>query len=77
MVAPLLADQFYWGERTRVLGLGPGVINLKRIGSRSLEYKISDLMTNKKYAGNAIFTAEKIREENGVENTLKFIKTLE
>jgi UDP:flavonoid glycosyltransferase YjiC (YdhE family) len=77
MVAPLLADQFYWGERTRVLGLGPGVISLKRIGGRSLEDKIIDLMTNKKYMENAIFTAKKLREENGMENTLKFIKTLE
>jgi UDP:flavonoid glycosyltransferase YjiC (YdhE family) len=76
MVVPLMTDQFYWGERTRVLGLGPGTVNLKQVNSKKLEVKILDLMTNTHYAKNAVALGERLRAEDGVKNTVKYIEGL-
>jgi UDP:flavonoid glycosyltransferase YjiC (YdhE family) len=75
MVVPLIADQFYWGERTRLLGIGPGSINIKRINYEQLERKIIDLVTNKTYTENAIALSKSILAEDGVKNVIAVIES--
>jgi UDP:flavonoid glycosyltransferase YjiC (YdhE family) len=75
MVVPLIADQFYWGERTHFLGIGPGSINIKRINYEQLERKIIDLVTNKTYAENAIRLSKNILAEDGVKNVIAIIES--
>ncbi|MDR0539679.1 MAG: glycosyltransferase, partial [Spirochaetaceae bacterium] len=76
MVVPLIADQFYWGERTRLLGIGPGSISIKRISYKQIESKIIDLVTNKIYAENAMRLSKKIIAEDGVNNIITLIEKL-
>jgi UDP:flavonoid glycosyltransferase YjiC (YdhE family) len=75
MVVPLIADQFYWGECTRLLGLGPGSISIKRINYEQLESKIVDLVTNKIYAEKAALLSKEIFAEDGVKNVIAIIES--
>ncbi|MDR0554779.1 MAG: glycosyltransferase [Treponema sp.] len=72
MVAPLLIDQHYWGQRVTGLGLGPSSIRIT-ISKGALEGKIRDLLDNPAYKTNASTLGEKIRAERGIENFLEYI----
>jgi UDP:flavonoid glycosyltransferase YjiC (YdhE family) len=74
MVMPQLIDQFYWGERTRILGLGPGGVNTKKLNHDKLESYVLDLMNNPKYKAAAAHYGEKISAENGLDNAVDFIE---
>jgi UDP:flavonoid glycosyltransferase YjiC (YdhE family) len=73
MALPKFVDQYYWAERIRVLGIGPGGINQKKISDTALEEKVLDLMTNETYAKNAGALGEKLRAEDGVKNAVTAI----
>jgi UDP:flavonoid glycosyltransferase YjiC (YdhE family) len=75
MVVPLLLDQFYWGQRIKELGIGPGSVKMK-IPSRShLEEKVLDLVNNPAYKENAARLGEQIRDEKGLEEVCKHIES--
>jgi UDP:flavonoid glycosyltransferase YjiC (YdhE family) len=74
MVVPMVIDQFYWGYRTRVLGIGPGYVNIKRVKKDTLESKLFALMENPTYKKNAAALGEKIQKENGVQLAADYIE---
>jgi UDP:flavonoid glycosyltransferase YjiC (YdhE family) len=74
MVIPHLIDQHYWARRTKLLGLGPGGINIKKLTQDKLETHVLDLMQNLLYKKNAAEFGEKIRTENGLENAARYIE---
>jgi UDP:flavonoid glycosyltransferase YjiC (YdhE family) len=74
MIQPLFLDQWYWAERVRELGAGPGKIDMKKSGA-GFENKVLDLVNNGNYAWNAAALGEKIRGENGLENACRQIES--
>ncbi|GHV83167.1 glucosyltransferase [Spirochaetia bacterium] len=74
MITPMFLDQWYWAYQTKLLGCGPGYINIKRISKKQLEKKIVSLMTNQNYAHNAAQIGVQVRAENGLEQTCNFIE---
>jgi UDP:flavonoid glycosyltransferase YjiC (YdhE family) len=74
MIQPLFLDQWYWAERTRELGAGPGKANLKRISREQLKEKVARLASDEGYAQNAALLGERIRAENGLANICKHIE---
>ncbi|MDR2501071.1 MAG: glycosyltransferase [Treponema sp.] len=67
MLVPLLLDQFYWGQRVKDLGIGPGSVKMRRLSEAKLEEKTLDLMNNGRYKIQAHALAEQIRSERGLE----------
>ncbi|MDR1447160.1 MAG: glycosyltransferase [Treponema sp.] len=82
MVVPLLIDQFYWGQRVKELGIGPGSVKMKTSikpasagKASSLEEKVLDLVNNPVYKENAARLGEQIRSEKGLEEICKHIES--
>jgi UDP:flavonoid glycosyltransferase YjiC (YdhE family) len=74
MVIPHVIDQHYWARRTKLLGLGPGGLNIKKLTPEKLEAQVLDLTTNASYQKNAAAFGEKIRAENGLETAACYIE---
>jgi len=75
LVAPILLDQFFWGYRTKELGVGPGTVKIKGVSKKHLASKIDDLLNNKSYREKAQTVGDLVRNEKGVENFCKFIES--
>lgn len=73
MVAPIFVDQYYWGYRVEVLGLGPRQVGLGKVSKEELRRRVVDLMTNPIYRSNAAALGEKIRNENGPKALCSYI----
>ncbi|MDR0525861.1 MAG: glycosyltransferase [Spirochaetaceae bacterium] len=76
LVVPILLDQFYWGRRVFILGLGPDSVRLARFSQSELAAKVKDLVTNPTYQQNAAILGEHIRGESGMQNLCEFILSL-
>ncbi|MDR2865035.1 MAG: glycosyltransferase [Spirochaetaceae bacterium] len=74
MVIPHIIDQHYWAYRTKLLGLGPGAMNMKNINKDKLEKYVLDLMNNPLYKKNAAEFGERIRAEQGLDHAVDFIE---
>jgi UDP:flavonoid glycosyltransferase YjiC (YdhE family) len=75
MVVPLILDQFYWANRVRELGIGPGGVQIKSVSKRQLERNILDLMTSPAYKEKAAAIGVLVRGEEGVENICRHIES--
>jgi UDP:flavonoid glycosyltransferase YjiC (YdhE family) len=64
MIVPHIIDQFYWNDLVSELGAGPKGISIKKLKSRKLERKVSDLFNNPIYRRNAELLGDKMRREN-------------
>jgi UDP:flavonoid glycosyltransferase YjiC (YdhE family) len=74
MIVPLLLDQFYWANRVKELGLGPGGIKLKGVSRQRLEEKLVDLVTNPLYKDKAASMGVLIRGEEGLANACRYVE---
>jgi UDP:flavonoid glycosyltransferase YjiC (YdhE family) len=75
MIAPLFLDQFYWGNRVKRLGIGPGTVDIRRTSYRRLEKMVLDLVANEAYKKNAAALGERVRSERGVEAFCEHIES--
>jgi len=73
-VIPSIADQFYWGQRVRELGLGLPFIPRPRLNSQNLTAALTELVENVSLRETAAELAEKIRAEAGVETAVSLIE---
>lgn len=69
-VVPFVFDQFYWGERTARLGVGPNPIRFKDLTIDRLLEVIYVGVGNSQIRQNAAELGEKIKAENGIQNAL-------
>jgi UDP:flavonoid glycosyltransferase YjiC (YdhE family) len=74
MVAPIVLDQFYWSNRVKELGIGPGAVRIKGISKKNLEQKTIDLLNNPLYKEKAHSLGILIRNEGGIENLCRHIE---
>lgn len=75
LVAPILMDQFFWGYRTKILGVGPGTVKIKGVSKKHLASKVDDLLNNPAYKEKAQVVGDLVRNEKGVENFCKYIES--
>jgi UDP:flavonoid glycosyltransferase YjiC (YdhE family) len=75
MIAPILLDQFYWSQRIKELGIGPGAVKIKGVSRKHLERKVLDLVNNLSYKEKAHSIGQLIRNENSLEENCKFIES--
>ncbi|MCL2411322.1 MAG: glycosyltransferase [Treponema sp.] len=75
MITPIILDQFYWGDRIKKLGLGPGSVKIRGVSKKQLEKKIQDLVTNSSYKEKALSMKNLINDEGGLENLCRYIES--
>ena len=65
VAVPLYADQPLWGERIRVLGVGPRPLPFRRLSADALAERILEMVRNPGYRAAAVSLAEALRGEDG------------
>lgn len=73
LVIPHMADQFYWGQRVKELGVGPPAIGRSKLTGDKLTVALNDLAYNAEYRAAAWRLGEGIQGENGVETAVSLI----
>lgn len=75
-VAPFLFDQFYWGERSAALGVGPRPLAFRKITVNRLAACISNLVGNRSYRASAAELASQLSKEHGLQEAARIIENL-
>ncbi|ORX47715.1 UDP-Glycosyltransferase/glycogen phosphorylase [Hesseltinella vesiculosa] len=70
IVKPFFADQFFWGDRVEVMGVGKCV---RQLTATSLSAALRTVTTDDVILKNARLVGEKIRSETGVETAIQYI----
>ena len=63
LVVPHLMDQFYWGRRVNLLGLGPPPLPKRRLQADRLVASLSVMLDNEALAERAREIGERLRDE--------------
>jgi UDP:flavonoid glycosyltransferase YjiC (YdhE family) len=71
-ILPQIVDQYYWGNRILEMGLGPAPIIPKKVKTKDLANALYGL-TNGTYRKNTIGLSEMMKEEDGVQRSIKII----
>lgn len=73
IVVPHILDQYYWGEQIRRVGLGPPPVWRSRLTAAKLGKAIQICLEKRSYRQKARHVGEKIRQKNGVQQTIDAI----
>ncbi len=74
LVIPHVADQFYWGQHVRELGVGLPPIRRPKLNTGSLAAALEDLVQNEKLHATASLLGKRIRTETGVDRAVHLIE---
>jgi UDP:flavonoid glycosyltransferase YjiC (YdhE family) len=72
LILPQTVDQYFWGNRIRQMGLGPGSILPRKIKTRDLVSTFRSFMTGK-YTKKVIAQSVKMKKEDGVQRSVEII----
>lgn len=72
LILPQTVDQYFWGNRIRQMGLGPGSIIPKKIKTKDLVDAFNNF-TSGKYTKNVKALSEKMKNEDGVNRSVEII----
>ena len=73
IIAPFMADQTFWGQRTADLGVGTAPIACKKLTSKRLAAAIHEAVTNTSMKRKAAELGQNIRAEEGIENAVVIV----
>lgn len=73
-VVPFLFDQFYWGERTAQLGVGPRPVPYAKLNVKRLADVIRLGIGSSRMMEKAADLGQRIRTEKGIENAVHIIE---
>ncbi len=74
IVIPHLGDQPYWAQQLQRVGVSPAPIAQEKLNSKTLSKRITEVISNKKYADAASLLANAINQENGLSSATKTIE---
>ncbi len=77
ITVPFFADQPFWGNRIKELGVGPGPIPRKKLTAKKLAKAISLVLTDSAMRLRAAELGRKLQEERGIELVVKLISSHE
>jgi sterol 3beta-glucosyltransferase len=76
IVVPFFADQPFWADRVRKLGVGPTPISRKRLTAEKLSEAILEAVGSEDIRARASSIGERIRDEDGVANAVEALGEL-
>jgi UDP:flavonoid glycosyltransferase YjiC (YdhE family) len=74
VVVPHQGDQGFWGRRVKELGVGTAPIPRKKLTVENLSAAITELTSNPTIRANAQALGEKIRQEDGVTEAMRWLE---
>lgn len=74
VICPYFGDQPFWGNRIHDLGVGSKPIPLKKLTAENLSEAIREVTTNQSIKDKAQSLGEKVRSEDGISTTIRFIE---
>lgn len=75
IIVPQIADQFYWAEMLKELGVAPNYIDKENINQNSLQERIQDILKNKSFQNNAQTLGQNLRQKkSGIDQALAYLK---
>lgn len=74
LIVPHMADQYYFANRIKTLGIGPGAVSVKKM-KKDLPRAIVQAFSSKKYMENAMKIREKVLEQDGIEQAADIIES--
>lgn len=75
-VIPFVFDQFYWGQRTFQLGVGPKLIPYSKLTVERLSNAIMAGVNEISFRENAVVIGNKIHAEDGIQEALRIIENI-
>jgi sterol 3beta-glucosyltransferase len=76
IVTPFVADQYFWGERVRALGVGPAPLAFTRLDADGLAAAIRHAVEDEAMRERAAQLGRRIRGENGVARAVEVIERI-
>ncbi|MBN2502947.1 MAG: glycosyltransferase family 1 protein [Anaerolineales bacterium] len=76
VVIPFTADQPFWGERTRALGVGPAPVLFQNLSVPNLAVAIQTMLTDKAMQQRAGEMRQKLLAEDGVKTAVKIVQSI-
>jgi sterol 3beta-glucosyltransferase len=70
IIKPFFGDQYFWADRIQDLNVG---LSVRKLTSDKLSSTILTVLNDKKYSERAEILGRKIRSENGVKETVRYI----
>jgi UDP:flavonoid glycosyltransferase YjiC (YdhE family) len=77
IIIPSISDQWFWGYQVARAGVGPQPISRKNLTTQELVERLNTTLRNQEMRQRAKEMGEHIRKENGVEQGVKNMGTLE
>ena len=74
LIAPFMLDQYSWADKVVKLGVGPHMVDAKRLTAEKLAQAINTAVTDNAMRVRAANFGEKIRAENGVARAVEIIE---
>ena len=74
MICPFGVDQYFWGSEVYHAGVAHKPIPQKKLTANNLGNAIKETLDNPSYAQQAKVLGEKVKAEDGVGKTIKFIE---
>lgn len=74
IIVPQIADQFYWAERVKELGVAPDYIDKENISLKSLQDRIQKVLENKSFEQNAQTLRRKLcQNKRNIDKALDYL----
>ncbi|UNK70589.1 glycosyltransferase [Microbacterium sp. H1-D42] len=77
LICPVLGDQPFWGDRVHALGAGPRPLPMRKLRIESLTERLTDLLSDARYAAHAGELGERIRGEDGTGTAVRILGRIE
>lgn len=76
LICPFFGDQPFWGARVHALGIGPEPLPQKNLRVEPLTQRLQQLKHHSSYAVQARVLAQKLQQEEGVAQAVRFIEQI-
>lgn len=74
LIVPFGSDQFFWANHVHRLGCGPKPLPRTKLGARSFQKALEDLLQTPDYADNAAYVKQMLARENGLDAAADWIE---
>lgn len=76
LVAPVLGDQAFWGQRVAALGAGPEPVALRKLTVPVLADRLRQLVVDPQFSRQAAAVADRLRQEDGTGTAVRVLENI-
>jgi vancomycin aglycone glucosyltransferase len=76
VIVPHILDQFYWGRRVEVLGIGPRALPVQLVTADVLAERVDRAVNDPRIAARAATLGQAMRGRDGIDAAVELLETL-